>query len=293
LTAAAAHGQRLTRLLHSIGVRYALRRTADDVPYAGFRVELPGSEPCSLTAIVRDQALQFTCHEALCVPARDEDLWRLNLVNLEWGLGHVYYRAEASCYQASASVYLPAGADPSFEARRSLDSLLLCVSYLRRYPRSLSGIEPAAGGEAPEASFRSFLAGELLDLPGVPGGDALHDVDAALIEAGFHFEYVNGGRGLAQKLAAPGGPPVVVELYKHEARLLWLRAWPQATTGPVPPDIHAIQRRNSSLPFGAICVWRDRRQSIYRAAVPLAQVEIDARLLRYVVRQAMTALGRR
>jgi hypothetical protein len=289
----AAARRRLSHILDSIGVGYTVRHTPDGVPYAGFRVSPAGMEPCSLTAIVRDQVLQLTCHEALCVPAHEEDLWRLNRVNLEWGLGHVWHSAEASCYQATGSLYLPSDGDTSAQARRSLESLLLCVSYLRHYPECLSGVDPPSD-DAPDASFRNFLAGEVLDLTGVPGGDDVGDAEAALRAAGYRFRYTDAGRALANLLTTRQGWPVVIEVYKHEARLLWLRGWPQARTGARPPaaDMPRIQEIAGCLLFGDVCAWRDRRQTIYRCAVPLAGVEIDARLMGFLVGQAMAALER-
>lgn len=290
MTQAAAQLENELRLmLDKVGLEYALHSTAQGFPYAGFRVETEPGLTLSLTAMVRGRVLDVRAGGVLSLPCSEDDLWRVNDVNVEWGLGRIYHDEEQGACHLATAVYLTDGSADGSEISATLENLYGAAWHLRRYPDCSA---PAASFGAPpvgeQPSFETFFAHQHDAFSPSPDASSLEDVRDALKELGHEFTLVQDGRVLVQRFFREGALDFYVELFKLDDRFLFMRARHshRVVVTDSAQTLRKVQALNARLPIGTIALRRDPTRLFYQLCLPLAWTRVDAPLVEWLVDRA-------
>ncbi|HEX8774583.1 MAG TPA: YbjN domain-containing protein [Pyrinomonadaceae bacterium] len=281
-------------MLDKVGLKYALHSTAQGFPYAGFRVEVEPGRVLSLTAMVRGRALDLRANGVISLPCSEDDLRRINDVNVEWGLGRIYYDEEQSAYHLATAIYLKDGSAESYEISNTLKNLYSAASHLQRYPDCFT---PAASfsalAEEEQPSFETFFADQYYSFPQSPDAASLEDVQGALDKLGYAFTSAQDGRVLVQRFFREGTLEFYVELFKLDDRFLFMcaRYSHQVVVTNSAQTLRKVQALNAMLSIGSIALRGEPTRLFYQLCLPLAWTKVNASLLEWMIDRAAEVMA--
>jgi hypothetical protein len=258
----AGSGKLLTDSLTDAGLLFELCETESQQPYVGFRIEVDPSEFVGVTAVIRNNDLQFIAHDVLRHPASSSLLRALNNINRDWALGHVSYNCTRSCVDASMALHFGERQPDRYSVQQAIRNLRLCVWNLRHSPNFGSDF--------------GLYEQQLLDVAPVENGGDISDVQRTLTNIWQPFSWSRNGRILTQQFQLAATIAYVVELFKQDSKFLCVRArLLQGHRHNENDLLQKLQEINCRLAHGA-AIAVPERLSFYFMMFPLSWIELDA-----------------
>lgn len=267
----------LATALAAAGLKFDLRHSSADHPYAGFRVIDEAGEPLAFTASLRSHALEFALHDALALEPSDATLQWFHDLTRAWGFGRLYHSLENGHYRASIGLHVT-GDPPAPSA------VLTTIDLLRHVRIALR--------DAVEAHRRPGWEDLGLDdllVAAIPSADATAGVVRTvglMREQGVALARADGDR-FAGWLVDEGGGAYGIELFPSFGRFIHMRAVPEDVAVAVDSaTLRRMNELNGRLAIGAVSMSRAGGKPFYVVGLPIAWTQVDEQLAGWLVERA-------
>jgi hypothetical protein len=265
------------RVLNTLDLKYTAHVNEAGQVYAGFRIVLAPDTVIQFGMLRWGPTLVIRAHNVSRVdPLTEEILWDINLINMHWGLGRIYYAAERKAWEIATGVLLDGEDIEPVAVSAALESLCSVAGYLHSDTET-------------RATSRDTLLQQLwFRYP--PVSLSTYQIQAALDAAGLTFESRLDAQLLVQRFLDDSGDPFMVDIYPIESRFVFVRGRLDRMQLPsTEAALEALQHINTRLSLGTAVLDPESAQPLFLAGVPLALHSVTPALMRTLVDHVASA----